>query len=210
MKKLFTLTFAFIALSCSFLKAQDMIVKKDGSIVKAKITEISEDQIKYKKADNPDGPSYTLSKENVTSINYANGEVEKFDTKAKPSKKNEDDEDEAEEEKPKKNPILADEALKKTIEGIAKDVGEQLIRNCANGKVDNSTTEIFWDAVYRDAITNELNIAIIASWKPKWTDGSGKWIKGKIIVNSAGEKKWQYQNDNGLTFSGCAKGFKIR
>lgn len=192
------------------LKAQDMIVKKDGSIVKAKITEVTDESVKYKKADNPDGPLYTLSKENITSINYANGEVEKMEGPKKTVKKNEDDEDEDGEEKPKSNPILQDEAMKRTIEGIAKDVGEQLIRNCANGKIDNSSTEIYWDQVFKDAITGELNISIITSWKPKWTDGSGKWVKGKIVVNSAGEKKWVYQNDNGLAFSSCPKGFKIK
>jgi hypothetical protein len=48
------------------------------------------------------------------------------------------------------------------------------------------------------------------SWKPKWTDGAGKWIKGKVIVGTDGSKKWVYQNDHGLTFSGCAKNFKIK
>ena len=32
-----------------FIKAQDLIVNKDGSIVKAKVLEESEDAIKYKK-----------------------------------------------------------------------------------------------------------------------------------------------------------------
>jgi hypothetical protein len=198
----------FLMLAC-FLQAQDMIVKKDGSIIKAKIIEVSDESIKYKKADNPDGPTYTALKSNLTSVNYANGEVEKFESSEKTDKKSED-EDSEKEEKPKSNPILEDANLKKTVEGIAKDCGEQLIRNCANGKVDNSTTEIFWDGVYKDAITSEIIVPIRASWKPKWTDGSGKWIKGKIIVGRAGEKKWIYQNDNGLAFSSCAKGFKFK
>ena len=208
MKKLVFLCL-FLVVSC-FVNAQDMIVKKDGSIIKVKVLEVGEDAIKYKKADNPDGPTYSVSKSNLTSINYANGEVEKFESEEKVSKKNDDDEDSEKEEKPKKNAILEDENLKKTLEGLAKDAGEQLIRNCANGKVDNSTTEIFWDGVYKDAISGEINVPIRASWKPKWTDGAGKWIKGKIIINSAGEKKWVYQNDNGLAFSGCAKGFRLK
>lgn len=209
MKKLVLLCL-FLVVSC-FVKAQDMIVKKDGSIVKVKVLEVGEDAIKYKKADNPDGPTYSVAKSNLTSINYANGEVEKFDTAEKVTKKSEDeDEDTEKEEKPKKNPVLEDENLKKTIEGVAKDCGEQLIRNCANGKVDNSTTEIFWDGVYKDAITTELVVPIRASWKPKWTDGSGKWIKGKILIAADGKKKWIYQNDNGLVFDGCAKGFKFK
>ena len=209
MKKLVLV--CFLSLAFYFVNGQDMIVKKDGSIVKAKILEVNDADIKYKKADNPDGPTYTVSKANLTSINYANGEVEKFEAPEKLTKKNEDeDEDDEKEEKTKTNPILEDANLKKTIEGIAKDCGEQLIRNCANGKIDNSTTEIFWDGVYKDAITSELNVPIRASWKPKWTDGAGKWVKGKILISSTGEKKWVYQNDNGLAFSSCAKGFKFK
>ncbi len=208
MKNLIRSAVFFLMLSCGLVKAQDMIVKKDGTIIKAKVTEVNEESVKYKKADNPDGPLYSISKENITAINYANGDVEKMEAAKKP--KNEDDVDEDGEEKPKGNPILDDPQLRRTIEAIAKDVGEQLLHSCANGKVDNSTTEIYWDAVFKDAITNELNISILTSWKPKWTDGSGKWIKGKIIVSPSGEKKWVYQNDNGKTFSGCARGFKIK
>ena len=100
--------------------------------------------------------------------------------------------------------------MKKTVEAIAKDVGEQLLSSCANGKIDNSTTSIFWDGVFKDAITGELNVPIITTWKPKWTDGSGKWIKGKIVITSDGNKRWIYQDDNGLMFSSCAKQFRIR
>ncbi|MDO8999819.1 MAG: hypothetical protein Q7W45_08645 [Bacteroidota bacterium] len=209
MKKLvFLCLFSIVSF---FVKAQDMIVKKDGSIVKVKVIEIGEETIKYKKSDNPDGPTYSVSKSSLTSINYENGEVEKFESSEKVAKKNEDeDEDSEKEEKPKKNPVLEDENLKKTIEGVAKDCGEQLIRNCANGKVDNSTTEVFWDGVYKDAITNEIIVPIRASWKPKWTDGAGKWVKGKVLIGTDGKKKWVYQNDNGLAFSSCAKGFKFK
>lgn len=197
----------------TLISAQDMIVKKDGAIVKAKITEVGEESIKYKKSDNPDGPTYSISKANITSINYANGEVEKFgEPEKKVEKKENEDEDKQEEgeEKPKKNEILDDPNMKKTVEGIARDVGEQLLRSCANGKIDNSTTEVYWDQTFRDAITKEINIAIKTSWKPKWTDGGGKWIKGKVVVGADGTKRWIYQNDNGLAFSGCPKGFKIK
>lgn len=205
--------FILFTLLTTLISAQDMIVKKDGAIVKAKITEVGEESIKYKKSDNPDGPTYSISKDNITSINYANGEVEKFaDATKKVEKKENEDEDKQEEgeEKPKKNEILDDPNIKKTVESIARDVGEQLLRSCANGKIDNSTTEVYWDQTFKDAISKEINIAIKTSWKPKWTDGGGKWIKGKIIVGSDGKKRWVYQNDSGLTFSSCPKGFKIQ
>jgi|GEM_PF-990918 len=211
------IAFTLIIIIAGYLiKAQDLIVKTDGSIVKAKISEIGEETVKYKKADNPDGPTYTISKSNITSINYENGEVEKFASAEKKKEKSEDEDkenlDEDAPEKPvKKGPSLADEpGMRNTIEGIAKDVGEQLLRSCANGKIDNSTSEVYWDQTFRDAITKEINIAMRTSWKPKWTDGAGKWIKGKVIVGADGSKKWVYQNDHGLTFSGCAKGFHIK
>jgi hypothetical protein len=206
MKKIF-LFFCLLYVVTSY--SQDIIVKKDGSIIKAKITDVEEENIKYKKFENPDGPSYTVAKANIISITYANGEVEKF-ASSEPKKEEEKKEEEKKEENSSENPLLNDENMKKTIEGIAKDVGEQLMRNCANGKVDNSTTEIYWDAVYRDAISKEITISIRTSWKPKFTDGQGKWVKGKILVSEGGAKKWVYQNDNGLMFSGCAKGFKIK
>jgi len=206
MKKIF-LFFCLLYVATSY--SQDIIVKKDGSIIKAKITDVEEENIKYKKFENPDGPSYTVAKANIISITYANGEVEKF-ASSEPKKEEEKKEEEKKEENSSENPLLNDENMKKTIEGIAKDVGEQLMRNCANGKVDNSTTEIYWDAVYRDAISKEITISIRTSWKPKFTDGQGKWVKGKILVSEGGAKKWVYQNDNGLMFSGCAKGFKIK
>jgi hypothetical protein len=202
MKKIAKIILLLIAFSISSIKGQDLITKKDGSVIKAKITEVNEDNIKYKKADNPDGPSYNISKENIFSVTYANGDTEKFDTKES-SKSSGDGETAA-------NPILENEQLKKTIEGIAKDVGEQLIRTCSSGKVDNSTTEIYWDGVYKDAITSEITVPIISSWKPKWTDGSGKWVKGKILVASDGTKKWVYQNNSGLLFPDKAKTFRIK
>lgn len=205
--QLFILTFFLFG---TRLKAQDLIVKKDGSIIKATVTEVTETSIKYKKADHPDGPLYTVSKENVTSINYANGQLEKFESDKKTSAKNEDEDEEEEPEQKKSNPLMEDPNQRRTCEAIAKDVGEQILRSCANGKVDNSSTEIYWDQTYKDALTNETNISIITRWQSKWNEGSGKWIRGKIVITPAGEKRWVYQNDNGLAFSSCAKGFKIK
>lgn len=64
------------------LFAQDMIVRRDGTIVTSKVMEISSSEIKYKKFTNPDGPLYTLKVSEVLSINFENGEVERFDQAA--------------------------------------------------------------------------------------------------------------------------------
>ena len=45
--------------------AQDLIVKKDGSKIEAKVLEIGEKDIKYKKASHLDGPTYLVSAANL-------------------------------------------------------------------------------------------------------------------------------------------------
>lgn len=60
-------------------QAQDLIVKKDGSVIQAKVSEIGITEIKYKKWSNQDGPSYVVSKNEILAINYQNGEKETFE-----------------------------------------------------------------------------------------------------------------------------------
>jgi hypothetical protein len=57
----------------------DVITFRKGSEVKAKVLEINETQIKYKKCDNIDGPLITVNKNDVYSIKYVNGLIEHFD-----------------------------------------------------------------------------------------------------------------------------------
>ena len=57
---------------------QDIIYFIDGSKVNAKILEIHENEIKYKKSDNLEGPSYFLSIEKVNKIVYSSGKAEIF------------------------------------------------------------------------------------------------------------------------------------
>lgn len=58
--------------------AQDVIVMKDQSTVMTKVLEITSTEIKYKKWNNQDGPTYSILRSEVASINYENGEVEKL------------------------------------------------------------------------------------------------------------------------------------
>jgi hypothetical protein len=60
--------------------AQDNIFLKDSSIVIGKVSEISNKKIKYKTADNPDGPVYIIKKSKVARIRYGNGKEELFDS----------------------------------------------------------------------------------------------------------------------------------
>lgn len=57
------------------LFAQDVIVTADAKKIEAKILEVSKTEIKYKEHDNPDGPTFVLGTNEISSIIYANGKV---------------------------------------------------------------------------------------------------------------------------------------
>lgn len=78
MKK--SLILIFLLLS-SYGYCQDRIRTVSGEIIQAKVTEISQDEIKYKKYSNPEGPIYILRKDEVSQITYQNGETETFNSK---------------------------------------------------------------------------------------------------------------------------------
>ena len=75
MKQLLVFLFLLCAASVS---AQDVIVKKDGSTILSKVLEVGQNEIKYKKYDNVDGPIYTIKKSELQSINYQNGAKDTF------------------------------------------------------------------------------------------------------------------------------------
>jgi hypothetical protein len=71
MKKLF---FLYILLFVSLVaKSQDVIIKKSGDEIKAKVIEIGVNEIKYKRYDFQDGPIYTIPKTDVVLVRYENG-----------------------------------------------------------------------------------------------------------------------------------------
>lgn len=58
--------------------AQDIIIRKNAEEIKAKILEINDNDVIYKKFSNPSGPTYTIPKSDVFMIKYQNGEKETF------------------------------------------------------------------------------------------------------------------------------------
>jgi hypothetical protein len=80
MRKLFTIS-SFIFTTTLF--AQDTLVTTNGDIVTVLVKSISDTEIEYKKANNPDGPTYVRSKSEVLAIHYKNGTTDTFS----PSKK---------------------------------------------------------------------------------------------------------------------------
>jgi len=80
MKKIVILSCLFLFCFSFLSGAQDIIYKKDGSKEEAKITLVSEKEIQYKKFSNQDGPVYSLDKDKILLITYANGEYETVNT----------------------------------------------------------------------------------------------------------------------------------
>lgn len=68
----------FLLLAVIDVYGQDVIVLKDGSTILSKILEVGTKEIRYKKYSNQDGPLYSISKTDVLSINYQNGEKDLF------------------------------------------------------------------------------------------------------------------------------------
>jgi hypothetical protein len=61
--------------------AQDIISMKNGTREEANVLEIDETTVRYKKFNNPEGPTYTAKKESISEITYKNGTKENFDNK---------------------------------------------------------------------------------------------------------------------------------
>lgn len=61
-----------------YVVAEDIIVFNSGDIVKATVTEIGQNEVKYKKSSNPQGPTYSVDKSRILSITYENGDIDKF------------------------------------------------------------------------------------------------------------------------------------
>jgi hypothetical protein len=60
------------------LSAQDTIFKKNGEIILSRVIEIGVSEIKYKKHDFENGPTYIESKSLIRSIGFSNGQKEVF------------------------------------------------------------------------------------------------------------------------------------
>ncbi len=75
-----TLFFSFIVFLAN---SQDLIVKKDGTIIKSKVLEIGTSEVKYKKWAGKSDLLYSILISDILSIQYEDGEVEKFDNTTK-------------------------------------------------------------------------------------------------------------------------------
>lgn len=68
---------AFGLINC--VVAQDIIVKKDGTAIQAKVMKVGTSEVEYKKWSNQEGPTYAIAISDILAINYINGEKETFE-----------------------------------------------------------------------------------------------------------------------------------
>ena len=80
-----TLLLTFTLLMGLNLFAQDLIIKKDQTEVKAKVIELTDELIKYNKYEMLDGPIYSIKNSEVFMIVYKNGTKEYISKKANPT-----------------------------------------------------------------------------------------------------------------------------
>ena len=92
MKKI-GLTMAIMCLTITFSFSQDVITLKTGEDINAKIVEVGLTDIKYKKFDNIDGPSFTILKSDVLMTRYKNGTKDVYNLDKKSGKENSNNED---------------------------------------------------------------------------------------------------------------------
>ena len=78
MKKIFVISLVAACMFAANAQAQDIISMRNGQTVKAKVTEVNETSVKYSLFDEPDGPVYTVGKDDISSIEYKSGRVETF------------------------------------------------------------------------------------------------------------------------------------
>ena len=77
MKLFYFTAFLFLFVSGIFsANAQDLIILRDGNTIEARVLEITPAEIRYKRFDHLDGPTYTILAVSVLSIRFENGRTE--------------------------------------------------------------------------------------------------------------------------------------
>ncbi len=76
MQKFYILIIATLCSVLNVLAANDLIIKTNSEKIEALIQEISATEVRYKKADNPTGPTFIVKTADISTIVYANGEVQ--------------------------------------------------------------------------------------------------------------------------------------
>lgn len=60
------------------VNAQDVLTKRDGTDIQAKVLEVTTGEVKYKKFDNINGPTFSILKSDLLMVRYENGTKDIF------------------------------------------------------------------------------------------------------------------------------------
>lgn len=82
MKKIFNVLFLVLG-ACLCLHAEDIITLRTGEDIAAKILEVSTTEIKYKRMDNVEGPTFVVPVSEVLIVRYENGSNQVFEQQPK-------------------------------------------------------------------------------------------------------------------------------
>lgn len=124
LKRVFTCSWAvlFVVFAC----AQDIIITSDAKKIEAKVLEISETEIRYKEADDLEGPTYVIGVPKVSSIVLSSGKVKVFGGNQPEAAQPPVQESQ---QKPLQEPVLVDTAaqyltpeIQAYLEGLPKNV----------------------------------------------------------------------------------------
>lgn len=83
MKKILLTIFTTLVYFATF--SQDIITKKSGDEIQAKVIEVGTSEIRYKIFTNLDGPTYTISKSEIFMVKYENGTKDVFQSNSAPA-----------------------------------------------------------------------------------------------------------------------------
>ena len=83
MKK-FVFVFLLAGMCLPGLWAQDIIMLHDSTEIVARVLQVSPEEIKYRRADNPEGPVFILPTGDVLIVHYANGTSQTFNPSPPP------------------------------------------------------------------------------------------------------------------------------
>lgn len=76
MKKYLFVCLCYLTMSFSY--SQDIITTKSGEDIKAKVLELNTTEIKFKKIDNIEGPTFSILKSEILLVRYSNGTKDIF------------------------------------------------------------------------------------------------------------------------------------
>ncbi len=180
-KIIFAIAFV-MKVSLSF--AQDKIYKKEGGIIECKITDVVDEKVFYKGADG-NGVTKEIKKSEIDIIKYDGGKVVDYSV-ADTTKRIK------EETKPEKKFDRNSDEFVNYANSLARQMSQSILLKMA-GRVENSSVAVYFDSVYKDMMTGEINIPIIIKYE-KYNALNNGFIKGTIKVKPDGSKVWVFEN----------------